>query len=271
MDLTTLARTKQYLQGVAGVNGVDVTLAQLITAASGLACQFCSRNFQRVSYSGLRLNGSGTDRQAMPNNPIVSVSAVSVDGYAYSASADAIATGYQYDQKFIYLFGGPIFRMAQRNVLVSFIAGYTTSETDFIPAAGPYTVTPVTGSGLDPQGYPATTAGPAMVDRGVTFVATGTALTAVGSNPAAGQYSFSAGVYTFNSADAGKQVTMSYDYVPSAAEMAVINTVGTWLKQRDNLGINSMSLANQTVTYRDQGLSKSAKELLQPYRWVLLP
>ena len=271
MDLTTLARAKQYLAGIPSFTGADALYAQMITAASGAACQFCSRTFQRTTYNVARLNGSGTERQALPNNPVISVSSLVIDGYTYLPSPDAIATGYQYDNKFLYLFGGPIFKMGLRNVAVGFTAGYSTMETDFIPAAGPYTITPVTGAGVDSQGYPSATAGPAMVDRGVTFVSNGAALTLVTGVPTAGQYAFAAGVYTFAAADSAKQVTMSYDYVPANVEQAVINMVGTWIKQRDNLGIASKSLANENISYRDQGLTAAAKQLLQPYRWVLMP
>ena len=49
-----------------------------------------------------------------------------------------------------------------------------------------------------------------VADIGVTYQATGTALTKVSSNPAAGQYSIgtgaNAGIYYFNSADAGNNV-----------------------------------------------------------------
>jgi hypothetical protein len=46
----------------------------------------------------------------------------------------------------------------------------------------------------------------------VLFAATGLPLTKVASAPGAGQYSVVAGLYTFNSADAGKAVLTSYTY-----------------------------------------------------------
>lgn len=53
-----------------------------------------------------------------------------------------------------------------------------------------------------------------VADLGVTFVTTGVQLSRVASAPAAGQYSLNAttGVYTFNTADASKQVAISYEY-----------------------------------------------------------
>ncbi len=52
-------------------------------------------------------------------------------------------------------------------------------------------------------------------DDGVLYATTGLPLTKVPSSPAAGQYSVSAGVYTFNSSDAGKNVLASYTYTVS--------------------------------------------------------
>lgn len=49
-----------------------------------------------------------------------------------------------------------------------------------------------------------------LSDSGVVFYSNNAALTKVASSPAAGQYSVSAGVYTFNTADSTKQVQISY-------------------------------------------------------------
>jgi len=54
-------------------------------------------------------------------------------------------------------------------------------------------------------------------DDGVLYAATGLPLTRVASSPATGQYSMASGVYTFNSADAGKSVLTSYTYTVSGA------------------------------------------------------
>lgn len=53
-----------------------------------------------------------------------------------------------------------------------------------------------------------------VADLGVSFAATGVQLTRVASAPAVNQYSVNVGtgVYTFNSADTGKAVLISYEY-----------------------------------------------------------
>lgn len=74
-------------------------------------------------------------------------------------------------------------------------------EQQQIPVTGPFTVA-VVNSGAN-----------FVADLGVVFSGTGLALVKVGSNPHQGQYAVSAtGVYTFNSADAGQGVSISYTF-----------------------------------------------------------
>lgn len=83
-------------------------------------------------------------------------------------------------------------------------AGIKAGVFDFaasIPASSPYTIT------VAPPN-----SGTFVTDMGVMFAATGVQLNRVASAPAAGQYSVSAGVYTFAAADAGKAVALSYEY-----------------------------------------------------------
>lgn len=83
-------------------------------------------------------------------------------------------------------------------------AGIKAGVFDFaasIPASSPYTIT------VAPPN-----SGTFVTDMGVIFAATGVQLTRVASAPTAGQYSVSAGVYTFAAADAGKSVALSYEY-----------------------------------------------------------
>lgn len=76
----------------------------------------------------------------------------------------------------------------------------TTGEAGTVPASpGPYTVT-VANSATFTE------------DFGVFNATTGVQFVPVASGPAQGQYSVSAGVYTFNSADAGTALLMYYGY-----------------------------------------------------------
>ena len=77
-------------------------------------------------------------------------------------------------------------------------------EAGTVPAASPYTVSAVNAATF-------------ADDYGVVYAATGLPLAKVASGPIAGQYSESAGIYTFASADAGKAVLLSYTYSVAGA------------------------------------------------------
>jgi hypothetical protein len=83
---------------------------------------------------------------------------------------------------------------------------YTASsfgEADTVPASSPYTVTVAHAATF-------------VADYGVVYAATGLPLSLVASAPGAGQYSVSAGIYTFNAGDAGKAVLVNYIYTVSS-------------------------------------------------------
>lgn len=85
--------------------------------------------------------------------------------------------------------------------------GQTTTanaEAASVPASSPYTYTVVDSATF-------------QTDLGVTYAATGLPLVKVASAPAAGQYSVSAGVYTFAAGDAGAAILVSYTYTLSAS------------------------------------------------------
>lgn len=98
-------------------------------------------------------------------------------------------------------------------MLGSFLAGSTSSanytagainEAGTIPASPAYTVT-VANSGTF------------VADSGIVDLTAGIVMTRVSSVSAAGQYSVSAGVYTFYSADASHSVWISYSYTVSGS------------------------------------------------------
>jgi hypothetical protein len=95
--------------------------------------------------------------------------------------------------------------------------GTSFAEAGTIPASSPYTVTVANSSNF-------------VADEGVVYAASGLPLTKVASSPATGQYSVSAGVYTFASADAGKAVLSTYTYTiaSNGQKIAVANSlIGT--------------------------------------------
>lgn len=74
-----------------------------------------------------------------------------------------------------------------------------------------------------PFQYTVVNAGSFVDDYGVLYASSGLPLTKVASAPAVGQYSVSTGgVYTFNTADSGKGVLVSYTYTVAASGQQVI-------------------------------------------------
>jgi hypothetical protein len=87
---------------------------------------------------------------------------------------------------------------------VTYAYGLISDEPQTVPASAPYQVT-----ALQPLGAWAQ-------DRGVTYASSGLPLVAVAGTPTTGQYSVSAGVYTFSAGDANAAILISYGYAPSA-------------------------------------------------------
>jgi hypothetical protein len=89
--------------------------------------------------------------------------------------------------------------------LSSQLASYVRDVTGAaIPASGPYTITPTPPS-----------SGTFGYDLGVSD-SNGIQYTKVTSGPTSGQYSVSAGVYTFAAADTGKTVFIDYEYTATS-------------------------------------------------------
>ncbi len=84
-------------------------------------------------------------------------------------------------------------------------AGQTTvanAEAGAVPGSAAYTIQVTNHAAF-------------VTDLGVVYAATGLPFTLVASSPSAGQYSVSAGTYTFAAADAGAAVLLSYQYTIS--------------------------------------------------------
>ena len=249
-NLTTLAAVKAYLGIVTA--GQDTLIPTLIARESALVEQWCGRKFS-YTLNSKRLNGSNTKMLVLPETPILSVSALSIQGSVIAASSDAIQSGFVFDDNCLYLVGDWLFIKGNQNIECSWTTGYETTETAYVPTGNTPTITPTTG-------------GTALSAVSVTDTTSSVVLTQVGANPATGQYSFAAGVFTFNSAQYNHSVTMRYYYVPSPVEQAVIEMVGLDLQQRSNIGISSKSLAGESVTYGIHAMTPSAMELLMPFR-----
>jgi hypothetical protein len=86
------------------------------------------------------------------------------------------------------------------------------NEAHSIPAVTPFTVTTTPPGG-----------GTWAQDAGVTYASSGIPLQAVATPAAAGQYSVSAGVYTFYTSDEGAQVLINYYYTTTTGQTLTVN------------------------------------------------
>jgi hypothetical protein len=108
-----------------------------------------------------------------------------------------------------------------------------------IPAS-PYELTVTHNTGFDE-------------DKGVFFTATGVQLIHVTGTPTTGQYSVSAGVYTFAAADATKKVAISYTYTQTSSGGRVTaynQLMGNAPVFKMTLGNSFLSKASAMVLYQ---------------------
>ncbi len=109
------------------------------------------------------------------------------------------------------------------------------AEVAAVPAASPFTVTPANAATL-------------ADDAGVVYAATGLPLIKVAATPAPGQYALAGSLYTFNAADAGKALLVSYTYAIAASgqKFAVTNQL---------LGTTPTFAAQFFTTFQGQSVS----------------
>lgn len=252
-DLTTVAAVKRYLGNA--TSNLDTLLGDLIPRNSRTIEKFTGRVFPAVTRTNKKLTGSGTVTLFLPDSPVVEVAALTIGGVTIPQSSNGIVAGYTNDDTSVVLINYGSFPMRPPlQVSCSWTAGYREQDSDSaIPSGNTPTLTPTQG-------------GRAVSAVGVTSVA-GISFTEVESGPAAGQFSLTpaTGTFTFNSADSGTTVELDYYYIPGPVEQACIEMVALDLTQRTNVGVKSKTLANESVSYEDRGMTPSIKEMLQPF------
>jgi hypothetical protein len=270
-DLTTLAAVKQWLT-IANANS-DAELTGLITAVSRAFYAYMARPSLLPRTITERYDGQGQTRMFLKNWPVLAVTAVNQNGVVVQPSSlpnanspatfgwlldpwDGAPPGRNQPLDFIY---GQWWRGSQ-NVQVTYQAGYAVqSEAWTVPAATPYQIAPMAPYG--PWGS----------DLGV-FYADGTALVAVPTAPAEGQYSVAAGLYTFAAADAGAAIAISYGFIPADIFEAATEQVGERFSYQTRIGQISKSLGGQeTMSYSQRDMPAWVKSVLAPYRATMVP
>ncbi len=277
-DLTTLAAVKAAAKVAASVTTDDDLLQRMITQLSRAALTWCQRDSFYGRTVSTQLTATKVSYLILPEYPVTSISALATIGGAIPAAVAPTPglpnqpSGYLLDQwngippggaqrvtAYGYGFvGGP------GGVPITYRVGYEViGEAATIPASGAYTVAP------------AGAYGPAMVDSGVTNVATGVAMTRVATAPATGQYTFTQDAatglwgYTFNVAQAGTAVLISYSFAPWDVFGVVAEWVSERYKYRDRMSETTRSVnGQQTAGFSIDAVPVFVREILQQYRSV---
>ena len=127
-DLTTVTNVKLWL-GITDSNS-DLLLQQLVTRLSAYVINFLNRNILSATYTEIR-DGNRKTRMRLHEYPVSAVSSLTVDGIAVIPSVDGLTNGFVFDQWNLYLQDGAgVFNPGQRNINVSYTAGYLTVPPD---------------------------------------------------------------------------------------------------------------------------------------------
>ncbi len=110
-------------------------------------------------------------------------------------------------------------------------------ESAQIPSSTPWTVTVQNAATFD-------------TDLGVIYAATGAAFTKVSGSPTIGEYSESAGVYTFSTSDAGVSVLIDYLYTSPTGGTKVALTNQQMGTQPTFLGVFTTTISGKTMTMK---------------------
>ena len=291
-DLTTPARLSAWLPSPAA--SPPPLYSQLISSMTALLynklnrSRLFSQNFTRI------IDGVGNYQIVLPDWPVTAISLVQIGGVSVPASPLPLINpvnnqvtvqgqgwGYRYVPWLGNLPGDPVileflngaFWSGVQNIKVQYTAGYLVQNEPWtVPASpGPYTVTVLQQEGIWCR------------DNGVTYAATGVALTPVKVLTAAGQYippvDTAPGAYTLDSADANAALLFNYSFIPADLEEACIQMVAERLAYRQRVGVLSQSLGGQeTMSYLRGGGKYSTMELppevealIQPYVSVIPP
>lgn len=281
-DLTTLAVAKTYVEPTPS----DAVLSGLITRVSAMVRAYINRPWLLPRAYVRQFDGTGTRQLLLPDYPVIgsALAGLTISGTSIPLAPQPDNTNTLLSPYFGYRFQpwdgllpgmpaavelvGSYFWYGAQNVVVSYTAGYqVTDEAQTIPVT-PYQVAPLGASGAW------------ATDQGVTFAATGAALTAIASGtPTTGQYlppapdaSVPRAFYTFAAADTALDVLLSYGFVPADLEQIVLELIAERASYRRRVGLRSQSLASQeSFTYMDGALGGWAAEALRPYTSVLPP
>jgi hypothetical protein len=239
----------------------------LITAASRAIYALLSRPGLLPQNYGETLDGE-TTRITLRHWPVINIASLAIDGLTVPPVIAGVRHGYLLQsveaappgrQQYVDIFGQWLPR-GRQNIAIAYNAGYqVAAEAQIVPNATPWQITAA-------QPF-----GPWGSDLGVVYAATGAPLAAVAASPSIGEYAVSAGLYTFSTADAGAQVSLSYGYVPQDVAQAALELAAERFRAAERIGLRSKSVGGQeTIGYDTSAISSAVLALLQPYRRVAM-
>lgn len=291
-DLTTPQRVANWF--ASPLTLPSTILTQLITSMSTMIqgklnrARTFSQSFVRV------FDGVGNMQIVLPDYPVTSVQSVQIgqrvippsilplSGSAQPAGSNP-GYGYRYipwsgnlpGSPAVLEFAGGYFNQGAQNVRVQYTAGYLIQNEAWEITSGSGMNVVV----LQPLGV-------WCRDNGVTLV-DGTVLTPVTSGPPLGNdyvtpTDANPGAYTFSTATVGKEVLISYSFIPASLEEACIQMVAERYSYRSRVGDISKSLGGQeTMRFfrgntgmpwgRTGSLPPEVMDLLNDYISVLPP
>lgn len=261
-NLASLAQVKEYI----GINSTSTSADELLNRLIASASRFIYSKIDIdtvIPTDYVETRDSYGHKWIQPYNwPILSVTSIAYSGFTITNLLTELPRqqGYTINQPdtgvgrlTIHNYPGP--PQGKDLIVLTYRAGFQIDdESQTIPAMSEYTVT---------------TDFLWVSDAGVTLD-DGTALTKVTSAPADGEYSVSDdGTYTFNAAQAGEGVLISYGYVPADLNQAVVELVAGTYAEKDRLNVRSKSLGGQeTVSYFQNQMTPAIMMLIGPYERV---
>lgn len=267
-DLTTLAAVKTWM-GTPD-SGSDAQIGALISPASRAIMSHLGRpSLLPRAWSDRYDARPGLRRVVLRNWPIIAVSEVMIGNRVLnSVNPGAPSLGYALETDpwggappgiplAVDLLDGAAGCGGRQAILVNYTAGYQETDSVLVPSGGgAVTPAPLYGNWAS--------------DQGVAYALTGAALTLVASTPAEGQYSVSAGVYTFAAADASAALLVSYGYVPFDIAQACIELVAQRSTAGSRVGVKTKSLGGmESVSYDTTAIPDAVKGMLRPYRQAM--
>ena len=240
----------------------DTILGALITAASRLIAANLARPSLLPRQFVERYDGRANSRLYLRNWPVLAIDNLIIDNRTFTQ-------GYRLQPSDLIPPGRPqavdlvthIFPRGQQNIEVTYQAGYAVeSEAAVIPFVAPAQCTVIA-----PYGAWAS-------DLGVVDATAGVPFASVGGPPVSGQYSVAGGVYSFAAADAGRQIAISYGFVPQDIAQVCMELVGERYFYRLRIGEVAKSLGGQeTISFSQKDMPDSLAAMLAPYRAVMVP